>query len=271
MQLSGPAAQRRYMMTKYSTDGTQDPRHGQQLRERLHAVGHLPHLRRELGRLLPPHRRHRQRRTAPRRSSQRFARYGVAGTGRELWATVTPDTSDNLYGRWNAEVARRRGRRRDDYRNGPTPIGWVVEIDPFTPASRCRRSAPRSAASRHEGACLGPVVGRQAAGLVHGRRLAQTSTSTSSSRRKAGTRPTPTAAIAAGDKYLDDGKLYVARFNADGTGNWLELTFGVTASPPATRRTPSPTRRTCWSTPASRPTPRARPRWTGRSGPRSTR
>ncbi len=33
--------------------------------------------------------------------------------------------------------------------------------------------------------------------------------------------------LAAGDKYLDDGKLYVAKFNADGTGNWVELSFGA--------------------------------------------
>ena len=31
--------------------------------------------------------------------------------------------------------------------------------------------------------------------------------------------------LAAGDKYLDDGKLYVAQFLPDGTGQWIELTF----------------------------------------------
>jgi secreted PhoX family phosphatase len=36
-----------------------------------------------------------------------------------------------------------------------------------------------------------------------------------------------TRGMAAGDKYLDDGKLYVARFNADGLGEWLELRLGV--------------------------------------------
>ena len=33
-------------------------------------------------------------RTAKEKAS--FARYGVVGTGRELWATVTPDTADNI-------------------------------------------------------------------------------------------------------------------------------------------------------------------------------
>ena len=33
--------------------------------------------------------------------------------------------------------------------------------------------------------------------------------------------------LAAGDKYLDAGKLYVAKFNADGTGTWVELRFGA--------------------------------------------
>ncbi|NDB12326.1 MAG: DUF839 domain-containing protein, partial [Betaproteobacteria bacterium] len=31
--------------------------------------------------------------------------------------------------------------------------------------------------------------------------------------------------MAAGDKYLNEGKLYAARFNSDGSGEWLELSF----------------------------------------------
>lgn len=33
--------------------------------------------------------------------------------------------------------------------------------------------------------------------------------------------------LAAGDKYLDSGKLYVAQFLSDGSGQWVELKFGI--------------------------------------------
>ena len=39
----------------------------------------------------------------------------------------------------------------------------------------------------------------------------------------------PSNRIATGDKYLDSGKLYVAKFNADGTGNWVELSITTPA------------------------------------------
>ena len=83
-----------------------------------------------------------------------FKRYGIAGIGRELWATVTPDTPDNLYGRWNAEA--RGATAADDYRNVANTYGWVVEIDPFDPNSMPRK---RTALGRfaHEGAWLASV------------------------------------------------------------------------------------------------------------------
>lgn len=152
-----------------------------------------------------------------------FNRYGVAGNGRELWATVTPDTPDDLYGRWNAEV--RGASASADYRNAPNTYGWVVEIDPFSPNSTPKK---RTALGRfaHEGAWPARVVA--------GKPLVWYSGDDSRNEyiykyvSNANWDPADaTRGMAAGDKYLDSGKLYVARFNADGTGQWLELAFGT--------------------------------------------
>lgn len=152
-----------------------------------------------------------------------FARYGVVGTGRELWATVTPDTPDDLYGRWNTEVL--GATAADDYRNGANTYGWVVEIDPFDPASMPRK---RTALGRfgHEGACLGPVVAGKPLVWYMGDDARNDYVYKFVSTRNWDPADA-TGGLAAGDKYMDDGRLYVARFDADGTGAWIELSFGL--------------------------------------------
>ena len=161
------------------------------------------------------------KRTAKERTS--FARYGVTGTGRELWATVTPDTTDRLYGRWVAEVT--GASASADYRNVANTYGWVVEIDPFTPDSIPRK---RTALGRlgHEGACLGPVVAGQPLVWYMGDDSRNEYLYKFVSTRNWDAADT-NGGLAAGDKYMDDGRLYVARFNADGSGTWLELKLGV--------------------------------------------
>ena len=222
MAFSGPAAKTDYLKTKYSTDGSKT-------RGTLNncANGTTPwgtyltceenwagYFRRIKGT------------DDPKRSVKELAsfnRYGVASTGRELWATVTPDTADDLYGRWNTEVI--GATATDDYRNGHNTYGWVVEIDPFTPSSMPKK---RTALGRfgHEGACLGPVVVGKPLVWYMG----------DDSRNEyiykfVSTKNWDAAdiggGIASGDKYMDDGRLYVARFNEDGTGVWLELKLGV--------------------------------------------
>ncbi|MFE8645568.1 PhoX family protein [Sphingomonas sp. NCPPB 2930] len=161
------------------------------------------------------------KRTAKERTA--FARYGVTGTGRELWATVTPDTTDRLYGRWVAEVA--GASAAADFRNVANTYGWVVEIDPFTPDSVPRK---RTALGRlgHEGACLGPVVAGQPLVWYMGDDSRNEYLYKFVSTRNWDAADT-NGGLAAGDKYMDDGRLYVARFNADGSGTWLELKLGV--------------------------------------------
>lgn len=152
-----------------------------------------------------------------------LARYGVRGNGRELWATVTPDSPGDLYGRWNAMVLGENAAQ--DYRNGPNTYGWNVEIDPFDPKSTPRK---RTAMGRfaHEGAWIGAVEAGKP--LVWYMGCDSRNEYIYKYVSNAGWDPADAGrGLAAGDKYLDDGKLYVAKFDADGTGTWVELSFGV--------------------------------------------
>ena len=160
-----------------------------------------------------------------------FARYGVAGTGRELWATVTPDTDDNLYGRWNAMKLGSSADGSDDYRNVANTFGWVVEIDPFNPHSTPRKRTALGRIAR-EGAWLGPVKAGEPLVWYMG----------DDSRNeyiykyvsnKAWNPRDANGGLAAGDKYLDDGRLYVAQFLPDGSGQWVELKFGINGITPS--------------------------------------
>lgn len=163
-----------------------------------------------------------------------FARYGIAGNGRELWATVTPDTADDLYGRWNAMAL--GATAAADYRNGPNTFGWVVEIDPFIATSVPKK---RTAIGRfaHEGAWPAtPVAGKPLVYYAGDDSRGEYIYKYVSAANWDPADANRTDRLAVGDKYLDSGKLYVAKFNADGTGVWLELALGlnnITAANPA--------------------------------------
>ncbi len=222
--LSGPAAGTPYMVTRYSPNGTRtrgtvnNCAHGcTPWNTYLTCEENFANYFRRITADDDP------KRTANERAS--FRRYGIGGIGRELWATVTPDTPDDLYGRWNAEV--RGASAAEDYRNVPNTYGWVVEIDPFDPNAvpRKRTGLGRFA---HEGCWLAPVRA--------GRPLVWYSGDDSRGEyiyKYVSDAPWDPAdasrGIAAGDKYLDAGRLYAARFNADGTGEWLELRHGSAA------------------------------------------
>ncbi|MFO6421191.1 PhoX family protein [Hylemonella sp. W303a] len=148
-----------------------------------------------------------------------FKRYGVAGAGREGWATVG---DDDLYARWNTEV--RGASAAEDYRNVSNTYGWVVEIDPFNPKSTPKK---RTALGRfgHEGACLGPVVPGQPLVWYMGDDARNEYIYKFVSARNWDPKDA-NQGLSAGDKYMDAGTLYVAKFKDDGSGEWLELSHG---------------------------------------------
>lgn len=230
MELSGPAAKTPYMITKFSPDGSKtrgtvnncangETPWGTYLTCEENWAGYF----RRIAATDNPNR-------TPKELAA-FGRYGVAGNGRELWATVTPDTDDNLYGRWNAMKLGASSDGSDDFRNVANTYGWVVEVDPFDPDSTPKK---RTALGRiaHEGAILGPVTKGEPLVWYMGCDSRNEYIYKYVSNRRWHPRDA-NGGLEAGDKYLDDGKLYVAKFNADGSGEWLELRLGINNITPA--------------------------------------
>ncbi|MXO71221.1 PhoX family protein [Alteraurantiacibacter buctensis] len=163
-------------------------------------------------------------------------RYGInSTTGNYAWSSTTP-TADH-FARWDARAT--GASATADYRNEPNTMGWVVEIDPYDPSSRPRK---RTALGRfgHEGAWPGRAIPGQRLAIYMGddarREYFYKFVSAAPWEAADATRADR---LAVGDKYLDEGTLYVAKFNADGTGQWLPLVYGQVPDRPAVGSEPA--------------------------------
>jgi secreted PhoX family phosphatase len=109
----------------------------------------------------------------------------------------------------------------DDFRNEPNHFGYVIELDPYEPGDTGKKRTALGRAA-HEGAWFGPVQAGKPLVVYMGddSRNEYIYKYVSTALWSPGD---ATLGIAGGDKYLDDGKLYVARFNEDGSGDWLAL------------------------------------------------
>jgi secreted PhoX family phosphatase len=109
-------------------------------------------------------------------------------------------------------------RAAADYRNEPNTFGWMCEIDPFDPDST---PIKRTALGRfaHEGAVFAPAQAgaRLVCYLGDDARFEYLYKYVSDQPYQPGV---------TGGELLDDGVLYAARFNPDGTGEWLALQHG---------------------------------------------
>jgi secreted PhoX family phosphatase len=106
--------------------------------------------------------------------------------------------------------------------NEPNRFGWVVEIDPFDPT---RPPVKRTALGRmaHEGATLAVAPDHRVVCYLGDDGL----TGFEHIYKFVSARPySPGLGLDVNAHVLDHGTLYAARFNDDGSGEWVELTHG---------------------------------------------
>lgn len=155
-------------------------------------------------------------------------RYGRSqgAASRHGWET---GGADDKYQRWNNSKTGTSADGSDDYRNEMNGMGYIVEIDAY---DKSRMASKRTALGRfaHESAAFGKVEAGKPLSVYMGDdsrgeyiyKFVSTALWSAADANAADR-------MAVGDKYLNNGKLYVAKFNNDGTGSWIELSLSNAA------------------------------------------
>ncbi|HOZ62847.1 MAG TPA: PhoX family phosphatase [Burkholderiaceae bacterium] len=149
-------------------------------------------------------------------------RYGrrAGAASRHGWESAGPG---DQYMRWNNSVI--GASARDDFRNEMNTFGYIVEIDPYKPMQALRK---RSALGRlgHENVTFAKaVVGQPIVGYMGDDSRGEYIYKFVSEARWIAADANADDRLAVGDKYLDKGTLFVAKFKQDGTGEWIELSM----------------------------------------------
>lgn len=137
--------------------------------------------------------------------------------------------TDDKYARWNISKLGTSVDGSDDYRNEMNGMGYIVEMDPY---DKIKLAKKRTALGRyaHESAAFGKtVVGQPLAVYMGDDSRNEYIYKFVSTAVWSAADASPADRISVGDKYLDNGKLYVAKFNADGAGQWIELSISNAA------------------------------------------
>ncbi|KDO01474.1 MULTISPECIES: PhoX family protein [Pseudomonas] len=158
-------------------------------------------------------------------------RIGVSTkAGNYKWESVAGDPTevDGEFSRFN--VTPSGASATDDFRNEASTYGYIVEIDPYN-ASTLAVKRTALGRFRHEGCCPGlPVVGKPLVWYMGDDSNNEYLYKFVSTALWEAADATPADRLATGNKYMDQGKLYVARFNADGSGVWLLLDVNTPTS-----------------------------------------
>jgi uncharacterized protein len=165
-------------------------------------------------------------------------------TGNNRWSSVVPaDPTSTLFSRWDITAAAASpADGSGDFRNAANTFGYIVEIDPYSPTSN---PVKRTALGRRANEGAWPslaVVGRPIAFYIGCDSRGEYIYKYVSKKLWVAADANRADRLAVGAEYMDDGTIYAARFNPDGTGTWLKLDLtnpDVAAGVPVSTQNPS--------------------------------
>lgn len=160
-------------------------------------------------------------------------RYGrpEGAASRHGWET---GGTEDRFTRWINAKTGTSADGTDDYRNELNGFGYVVEVDPYDPSSRLKKRSALGRMAHESAAFSNPKAGEKLAVYMGCDSRNEYIYKFVSDAAWAVADATPVDRLGTGAKYLDNGKLYVAKFNDDGSGQWVELSV---ANIPATYTT----------------------------------
>ncbi len=144
-------------------------------------------------------------------------------SSRYAWETAQAGVeSQDMYDRWSANAT--KASASQDYRNAPNTFGWIVEIDPFDNSANPVKRTALGRFAHEDCRASRAIEGEQFAFYMgddsRGEYIYKFVSDAKWDPKDINT------GYRAGDKYMNNGKFYVAKFNADGTGQWIELAHG---------------------------------------------
>lgn len=179
------------------------------------------------------------------REKNALARNGISlnRTGNNRWSSVVPaDSSNTLFKRWDITAdASKPADGTGDFRNEHNTFGYIVEIDPMNPSSK---PVKRTALGRRANEGAWPslaVVGRPLAFYIGCDSRGEYVYKFVSKKLWVAADANRADKLTVGAEYMDEGTIYAAKFNDNGTGTWLKLDLSnplVAAGVPDSTRNP---------------------------------
>ncbi len=153
---------------------------------------------------------------------QALNRYGrkAGAASRHGWESAG---TDDRFVRWNNGAL--AGVAKDDYRNEMNTYGYVVEMDAYDTQQPIRKRTGLGRFAHESVAFAVPAAGQPIVAYMGDDARGEYIYKFVSEAMWDPKDAEPANRLAAGDKYLDKGTLFAARFKGDGTGEWVELSM----------------------------------------------